>query len=287
MNVTPEISNAFSAQAQVYEQAAKVQQEIGDRLFERLDYLKINPRYILDLGCGTGLFSERLKKRYPSAHVIGIDLAYLMLLEAKKKQGWLKKWPLVNGNATQLPFANGLFDLVFANQVLHWTYPLSDTLNELNRVMNVNGCLMFTTLGPDTFFELRQAWANVNQFAHTNDFSDMHDIGDALLAEKFVDPVVDMEMLAVHFKSLSDLLQSIKAQGVRNINPGRNPALTGKDAWRAFERSYTAFKTKTGQCPLTYEVVYGHTWKGESRQTPAGTETRISIENMRRIVKGR
>ncbi|AHE66392.1 malonyl-ACP O-methyltransferase BioC [Legionella oakridgensis] len=285
MSLKFEICNAFNIHAQEYEQAAKVQMEIGERLFERLHYLKITPRYILDLGCGTGVFTRRLKKQYPQAQVIGFDLAHAMLMQAKKKQTWRKKWSLVNGDMMAMPFVSGLFDLVFANQVLHWAYPISSVMGELNRVMNSQGCLMFSTLGPDTFQELRQAWAQVNRYAHTNDFVDMHDLGDCLLAEHFIDPVVDMEMLTAHYTSLSHLLKALKAQGVRNINRARNQGLTGKSAWHKFEEAFTALRTETGKFPLTYEVIYGHAWKGMQRRLGNGTETRISVEQLRGAVK--
>ena len=109
MNVNTEICKSFSDHANEYEQAAKIQHEIGERLFERLHYLKIKPRYILDLGCGPGHFSERLKKHYPGAQIVGFDLAYAMLQKAKAKQGWFQKWPLINGDMISMPFAAGIF----------------------------------------------------------------------------------------------------------------------------------------------------------------------------------
>ncbi|MDI1351851.1 MAG: methyltransferase domain-containing protein, partial [bacterium] len=178
MTSNNEISKVFNKQAAEYEQAAKVQKEIGDRLFERLHYLKITPQRILDLGCGPGVFTRELSILYPKAHIVGVDLAQAMLLQAKKKHTWRKKWSLVAGDMTHLPFATGSFDLIFANQVIHWGKSLPDVLRELNRVMNVNGCLMFTTLGPDTFQELKMAWNGINSYAHVNEFMDMHDVGD-------------------------------------------------------------------------------------------------------------
>ena len=86
MNLKKEISKSFNQQAQCYEKAAKVQHEIGHRLFERLDYLKIAPRYILDLGCGTGVHSSLLKRKYPKACIVSCDLALQMLVVTQKKQ---------------------------------------------------------------------------------------------------------------------------------------------------------------------------------------------------------
>lgn len=284
MNEKQNICNAFNAHAAEYEQSAKVQLEIGERLFERLHYLKIQPRYVLDLGCGTGVFSQQLKKQYPQAQIIGLDLALNMLKQAKSKQSWRRKWSLVCADMTALPFADGLFDVVFANQVIHWGNPLSAVLAELNRVMNPQGCLMFSTLGPDTFIELRQAFAAADRFAHVNEFPDMHDVGDHLLAEYFLDPVMDMEMLTAHFASMPKLLHSLKRQG-RNTHAARNPGLTGKQSWQAFETAMEALCTPDGKFPLTYEVVYGHAWKGAQRRTEKGVETSISVAQLKASLK--
>lgn len=283
MTVINEISKAFGKSAPQYEQIAKVQQEIGERLFERLQYLKIDPKRILDLGCGPGVFSRKLAEIYPKAEIVGLDLAPAMLAQAKKKQSWRRKWSLLAADMKNMPFSSGAFDLVFANQVIHWGQPLVHVFRELNRVMNVNGCLMFTTLGPDTFKELKSAWAGANAYAHVNNFVDMHDVGDGLMAEYFLEPVMDMELLAVHYGSLTDLLQSLKAQGVRNINSERNKGLTGKNSWQIFEKNYADLRTDRGKYPLTYEVVYGHAWKGERRKLDKGIETLVPVSQILKI----
>ena len=281
MAVKNEISKAFSKHAEEYERAAKVQQEIGERLFERLHYLKIAPQRILDLGCGPGSFSKELSLLYPKAQIIGLDLVPGMLALASKKQTWRRKWSLVAADMRHMPFATGMFDLVFTNQVIHWANPLAQVFREINRVMNVNGCLMFTTLGPDTFKELKMAWSGANHYAHVNEFSDMHDIGDSLMAEHFLDPVMDMELLSVQYETLPKLIAALRAQGVRNINPERNHGLTGRTAWQQFEKNYAGLIADNGKYPLTYEVVYGHAWKGEQRKTDKGIETLIPVSQIR------
>ena len=283
MTIITEISKVFTKQAAKYEQVAKVQYEIGQRLLERLQYLKIAPKYILDLGCGPGVFSKQLASLYPKAHIVGLDIAPAMLQQAKSKQSFRRKWSLVGADMRHLPFASGLFDLVFSNQVLHWAYPLGTTFRELNRVMNINACFMFTTLGPDTFNEIKHAWAGVNAYEHTNEFLDMHDVGDALMHEHFLDPVVDMEQLTIHYSGLSELLHSLKNQGVKNIHQRRNPGLTGKNNWHQFVSNFESLITQTGKYPLSYEVVYGHAWKGANSKTNIGMETMIPISKIVRL----
>lgn len=285
MALTHEISKAFNQHAAEYEFAAKVQQEIGLRLLERLHYLKRPPERILDLGCGSGFFSRELIRLYPKAQIIGVDLAEQMLAQAQRKHSWRRKWPLVAADMHHLPFATGIFDLIFANQVIHWGNSLAQVFREINRVMKVNGCFMFTTLGPDTFKELKNAWSVVNEYAHVNEFPDMHDVGDCLMAEHFLEPVMDMELLAVHYQTLPSLLNSLKAQGVKNINRARSQGLTGKKSWNQFEQNYSKMQTNTGKYPLTYEVVYGQAWKGEQRTVTQGIETLIPVSQLRKQTK--
>lgn len=282
MTVPTEISKSFSKQAHEYEQAATVQREIGSRLLERLQYVKLSPKYILDIGCGTGFFTKALTALFPKALVVGLDLSHGMLLQSRGKQGFWRKWALINANMQQLPFANGVFDLVFSNQALHWAYPLAQVFAEINRVMHQDACLMFSTLGPDTFKEIRTAWQAQSQFSHTNDFADMHEVGDALMTAHFLEPVMDMEMLSLQYNALPQLLDSLKKQGVKNINAKRNKGLTGKNVWKQFRENYESLRSENGKYPLSYEVVYGHAWKGMQTQTTQGLETFIPLSSIGR-----
>ena len=260
MNITTEICNSFNTHAKEYEASAIVQKEIGLRLFARLDYLKINPKYVLDLGCGSGFFLEQLKKRYPDAVVVGLDIAFMMLKEANENV-------LVNGDMVKMPFSNGVFDLVFANQVIHWTNSFSLLMQEIKRVMNVDSYFMFSTLGIDTFCELKTAWLHVDNYSHINDFIDMHNLGDILLNEQFVDPVVDMEKIIIKYASAAKMLNSLKAQGVRNINSKRKQGLTTKKSLLIFKQKLAELAAADGKISLTYEVIYGHALKGGFRES--------------------
>ena len=58
------IISSFNEAAITYDTAAFLQREVGDRLLERLDFMSINPAVILDLGAGTGCFTEKLKQKF-------------------------------------------------------------------------------------------------------------------------------------------------------------------------------------------------------------------------------
>ena len=50
-----EIAQSFNQAAQTYDNAAYLQHEVADRLIERLEYISIKPKLILDLGTGTDI----------------------------------------------------------------------------------------------------------------------------------------------------------------------------------------------------------------------------------------
>lgn len=272
--------NFFDKYANSYEKAALIQGEIGNRLFDRLAYYKMQPRFILDLGCGTGLFTKKLLNLYPHAQIFAFDLAKNMLSAAKSSES---KPCFVQGDMHHLPFETGFFDLIFSNQVIHWSSTLPALLREINRVMQVDGCFIFSTLGPDTFLELKRAWSSADQYTHVNVFEDMHTIGDCLLKEQFMDPVVDMEKITLHYPSLRRLLTDLREQGVKNIHPKRNKGLTGKQAWQRFQSHYSSLCTAEGKYPLTYEVIYGQAWRGSQRRiNDQEIEMFFPLEKLRR-----
>lgn len=260
-----EVRRSFAKAAICYDAVAKIQIEIGQRLIERLDYFKIEPTRILDLGCGTGYFSSDLKKRYPKAQIVSVDLTHSMLLESKAKQSWRKKWHNVNADASNLPFLQDSFDLIFSNQMMHWVNPIDDFFKEVTRVLSPTGALLFSTLGPDTFTEIVSAWQHTD-YQHVNHFYDMHDVGDKLLHNNFSDPVVDMETITLKYRDVYSLLHDLKQQGVKNINRARNQGLTGKSQWKTFISQYEQLKDSNGLIPLTYEVIYGQAWGKQAPQ---------------------
>ena len=186
---------AFDRAATRYDAVAVLQREVGDRILERLDYIKASPQRVLDVGSGTGYCTRHLLGRYPKSRIEAFDISHLMLQYARQQnsiwQRLRKRVGYTNGDAEQLPYADASMDLVFSNLTLQWCPDLDAVFSEFRRVLRPGGLLMFTSFGPDTLKELRTAWAEADEYIHVNQFIDMHDIGDALLRNGMVDPVME------------------------------------------------------------------------------------------------
>ena len=271
------VADSFGRAAAHYDDVAVLQRQTGDELLERLDLVKIKPKRIVDLGVGTGRNLNYLAQRYPGAQLIAVDIATGMLQQARQnyyQQQGLKRWlpsrnkmHYIAGDAEKLPFEDNSVDLIFANLALQWCDPRT-SYAEIQRVLSPEGLVMFTTLGPDTLNELRHSWAQVDDFPHVNLFYDMHDVGEAMTEAGLAGIVLDADRYILTYDDSMALMKDLKILGARNVNRERKRGLTGKHALEKVRQAYEKFR-KEGVLPATYEVVFGHAWKGVQAQKMA------------------
>ncbi|HUQ29166.1 MAG TPA: malonyl-ACP O-methyltransferase BioC [Usitatibacter sp.] len=266
---------AFDRAAPRYDDAAALQQEVGRRLLEHLDPIRIEPRRIVDLGCGTGPHLDELARRYRGAQVIGADFSGAMLARARSRGGWWRRIggggaQLVRADAERLPLASASSDFVFSNLTLHWCDPQA-FFAEAARTLSTGGLLMFSTFGPDTLMELRDSFRAVDAAPHVHGFIDMHDLGDALVHAGFADPVMEMERITVEYADVAALARELRFTGAANSLPGRRRTLTAPSRWKEMIARYERLRAN-GAIPATVEVVYGHAWKVAPRRLADGRQ---------------
>lgn len=283
------VKRSFGRAAASYDAAAVLQREVASRMLSRLDVVRLTPAAILDAGCGTGEGSLELAARYPDARIVGLDFAYPMATAARQRvrrsrslyQRLLAPIARVGGAGPQfvcadlnaLPFAGVTFDLAWSNLTLQWVNDLPRAFAEMRRCLKVGALFTFTTFGPDTLKELRAAFARADSHpqghTHVSRFVDMHDIGDMLVAAGYADPVMDMEYLTLTYPTPAALMRELKTLGATNATRGRAKGLTGP---RRFARVVSQLDKLCfeGRLPATFEVVYGHAWKGEPQRTAEG-----------------
>lgn len=261
------IQQRFTKAANTYDATAVLYQEIGRRLVERLQWMRLAPKTILDLGSGTGFITTELLLLYPEAEYQLLDLTAAMLQKAKQKN-LPARVEMIQADAENLPFANQTFDLVIANQLLSWC-DATKVLTEVRRVLRPGGVFLFATLGPYALIELREAWYKADpNHVHVTPFFDMHDLGDALMQSGFSDPVMEQEYFTLQYSRVEYLIDDLRQLGEMSVLAERRRGLLGKDCWERMVNSYEEFR-KNNQLPASYEVIYGHAWVSDVAQNKA------------------
>ncbi len=258
-----------------FEQADAVHAEARRRLLERLDWVKLTPALVVDLGSALGAGAVALARRYPEARVLAVDRSLGMLRRTSPRHSL---WP-VTGDALRLPLPDACVDLLFANLLLPWVSDLQGLFSEWARVLRPGGVVTFSSLGPDTLHELAQAWAAVDQGPHVHGFFDMHDLGDSLLRSGLAEPVLDVDHLTVTYKSVAHLARELKACGGQNATVGRRRTLTGRHRWQAMVAQYP-LTGEPNPVHATVELVFGQAWGRGVSSTAGGQVANIPVTDI-------
>lgn len=265
-----------------------LRREVSGRMRERLQLIKVAPGKILDAGCGEGADVLMLQTDFTQAFVLGLDASFGMLGRARQKRtanaGQLRKFlpawvplptaglpmpALVSGDFASLPLAPNTVDLLWSNLALHWHPQPDRVIAEWRRVIKTDGLLMFSALGPDTFKELRDAFAVHDKFPHVLPFVDMHDFGDMLVHAGFSTPVMDMETITITYPTVERMLSDIRAMGGLPLG-SRRKSLTGRQRWKRMIAALDERRRPDGLLALTIEVVYGHAFLPVPKKTASG-----------------
>ncbi|MDG2540068.1 malonyl-ACP O-methyltransferase BioC [Dyella jiangningensis] len=279
-----QVRRNFGRAATTYEKHDALQQEVQTLLLDRLGFYLEAPERVIDVGAGTGRGTALLRKRYPKAQVVAMDLALPMLRAAKKHVSWLKPFQRVCAEATALPLPDHSVDVLHSNLCFQWIDDLPALFGECVRVLKPGGLLVYSTFGPDTLKELRAAWAQADEQPRVSRFLDMHDLGDAMINAGLRDPVLDVDRYTLTYSEPRMLLKELQGLGATNADRERERHLLGK---RHYQRMLEAYETMRvdGRIPATWEVVTAHAWgppPGQSRRMPGGGEmASFSIDSLR------
>jgi malonyl-CoA O-methyltransferase len=280
------IRATFDREAGRYDRHAALEREVGTRLMERLVFQRRIPGRIIDLGSGTGYCLAALKKRFRKAEVIGLDASLAMSRAVRGRSGFLRPLRAVCGDLSYLPFADRSADLLFSNLALQWCGDFRTLGVGFRRILRPGGLLLFSTLGPDSLKEFKLTAAYGPDSGRVRHFMDMHDIGDALVAAGFSEPVMDSERITTEYRRFEDLVTELEASG-GSTHFGEGARQT--EPRDALAEAYGAYRRK-GRYPVTWEIVYGAAFgpeEGQPIRTTQGDVAAFSVDLLRKSLPSR
>jgi malonyl-CoA O-methyltransferase len=236
---------------------------IAGELLERLQFFKLEPRVIVDLGCGAGAASVQLRRRYPLAQVLAVDSAFAMARAARRSQRFWRRFDCLCADARALPLAAHSVDLVYSNLMLQWCDAPATLFAQVQQVLRPGGLMLFSTLGPETLRELRAAWASADQASHVSAFADMPRLAAAMSHAGLSEPVMDREILHTHYPDVRALMNELRGYGARHAADDRRRTLTGRTRLHQMIKAYESQRTDAG-IPASWEVIYGAGFAGSA-----------------------
>ncbi len=254
------VSRQADRASATYDEYAVLAARLRAQMIERLGWIAFEPETVLDLGCGTGHAAIALASRWPKARVVALDFAPGMLRETERHDAAGRCERLL-ASAFDVPMPDASVDLIFSNLLLPWCADLDALFSEVVRLLRPRGLFTFTTCGPDTLAELRDAWRRADDGTHVHPFTDMHDIGDGLIRAGLVEPVLDVSRFTLTYPDLAAIALDLKSTGAQNAASDRPRGLTGRARWQAVEQGYETYR-RDGVLPATVEAVFGQAWAG-------------------------
>lgn len=240
-----EVACRFRRSVESYDENAHVQKAIVSRFMTLLKtYCPTTPGRILEIGCGTGLLTARICRRYKENKLYVNDLVEVMCNKTARRCQ-LPKQHCLSGDIEQIAL-DGNFSLIVSASTFQWLSDLQRTFRRLDCHLQEKGWLLFSTFGTDNYNELRTITGNGLSYRRLSEMKD--------LLSEFFDVVYSEECHhTLYFDNPFQVLQHIKKTGVNAVSTQQNWCRSMIDD---FVKEYAARFEEDGHVTLTYHPQY-------------------------------
>lgn len=226
------VRKRFSRNLKTYKDNSIVQNEMADRLIKMIDY---KPEKILELGCGSGLLTEKLVKIFSTKTYCAIDIV-------EECKNYIREIsPNIKFYQSDIETCNfqEKYDLIISNAVFQWIEDLPQFIENLKLSLSTNGVLLFSTFGTDNLIEISKLTGEGLKYKTINELTSL------LRPQEIYEDRIEL-----NFDTPMDVLKHLKYTGVNAIS---NKYWTKSDLIK-FEQEYENL------CPnkikLTYNPIY-------------------------------
>jgi malonyl-CoA O-methyltransferase len=245
------IAQSFGSASQSYDVSARLQRFSGKHLMPWLPNRK--DITVLDLGSGTGFFTDLLAGSYK--HVIGLDFSKNMLRFAQENRNKAITW--LEADVHKIPLQDESIDLIYSNLMIQWCDPLDVAISEMLRVLKPGGLIIFTTLVEGTLHELKSSWRQVDDDQHVIDFKGENELEDLFNTEASSILKYKCQNIVLEYENVIHLARELKGLGANYLPKKRNRGLSGKGKWFAMTEHYQDYLEPSGIYPATYRLYSG------------------------------
>ncbi|WP_297791740.1 malonyl-ACP O-methyltransferase BioC [uncultured Marinobacter sp.] len=250
---TQDIARDFGEASGTYESASRLQRQTGNVILEQLgEWQSEKEPDILDLGCGTGWFTRKLRQAYPGGQVTGVDLSPGMIGHARSNSSGAIDWLVADAGC--LPLPDNSVDIIFSNLMIQWCERPDSVLGECRRLLRPGGVLVCSTLLDGTLRELEQAWAKADPGRrHVNRFEAASTI-KRIVDEALPGGEIATGTVTLDYPSPLALTRELKSLGAGYKGQDRRRTATAPGRVRAMCAHYP--RTREGTVLASYKACW-------------------------------
>lgn len=231
------IQKRFAKNLDTYNDNAKIQKKMAERLLSFLDRKDFND--ILEIGCGTGFLTQLVNEKFSFKTYTANDIVESCEKYVKEINPKINFIPADIEKAVEN--SDKKYDLIISNAVFQWVENLESFIKLLVSKLNDGGVLLFSTFGPENFREVNFVLGKTLPYYSANELQEII---------KGCKSVVEQEMHVMAFKTPKDILKHIKSTGVNALEM----VSWTKTDMQKFENGYNNFCS--GIPTLTYHPIY-------------------------------
>lgn len=241
------IKSRFQAAQYSYPEAAIAQQQINQRLIDILATTNQTKfKNVLEIGCGTGDFTQRLANYAEIDNWLLNDLYQSdAVMQYLADQSWHSNVSFLLGDIEQIQLPHQL-DLIVSASAIQWLNDKAMFLQHCAKQLNEKGILLFNSFAPDNLFEIRQLTGIGLVYPTLEQWQQW-------LERDFVIKHLSTETICLTFDSPLRVLQHLRATGVTAT---QQQFWTKRKLQNFIAEYQQQFTTKNGQVSLTYCPIY-------------------------------